>query len=210
MGWVFIIVLAVIAAGLLLRYARLPRAGVELVLAAALLAVAGYAWQGSPREAGAPVKPREATLLAPDLAAVATRRAMSGRFGEDVQVVEFADTLDRLGLTREAVTAVRTAIRKRPGSVDLWVALGNTLVFHGGGALSPASEFAFRHAADLNPAHPAPQFFLGLALARSGRSQDAAQVWSSLLARTPPNAPWRVDLERRLAALADAPSDAAG
>ena len=201
MGWLFVIGFAFVALGIGLRFARLPRAGVELMVAAALLAIAGYAWQGSPDKAGAPVIKREAGLIDADVAAQATRRAMLGRFGDDAQVVEFADTLDRLGLTREAVIAVQTAIRKHPSSVDLWVALGNTLVAHGGGAISPAAELAFQHAARLSPTHPAPPFFMGLALAQSGRVDDARQVWAGLLARTPPDAPWRSDLESRIGEL---------
>jgi cytochrome c-type biogenesis protein CcmH/NrfG len=210
MGWLFVLGFTIVALGLLWRFAKLPRAGIELMLAAAFVGIAGYAWQGSPGEAGAPVPPRASEMADPDVAAVASRRAMMGRFGNDAQVVEFADTLDRLGLTQEAVIAVRTAIRKSPNSVDLWVALGNTLVVHGGGVLSPASEFAFRRGAELNPAHPAPPFFLGLALAQSGKLEAAAQVWGGLLARTPPDAPWRADLEARIGELRSMPPPAAG
>ena len=201
MGWVFPIVFALIAIAILWRYARLPRAGLELVAAAALVGLAGYAWQASPDEPGAPVPSRESAAGAEDVAAIATRKAMSGQFGTEAQTVDFADTLDRLGLTREAVIAVKTGLRKSPNSVELWVALGNTLVAHGGGVASPAAQYAFEHAAKLSPEHPAPPFFMGLAMAQSGRTGDALQIWRGLLARTPPNSPWRADLEARIAAL---------
>ena len=205
MGWLFACVFAVVAGAILWRYGRLPRTGLELVAAAALLGVAGYAWQASPDQPGAPVPPRESMPGVEDVAAIATRRAMSGQFGTEAQTVEFADTLDRLGLTGEAVIAVKTGLRKSPNSVELWVALGNTLVAHGGGMASPAAQYAFEHAARLSPEHPAPPFFLGLAMAQSGRTEEAAQIWGALLARTPPDSPWRADLEARIASLGVAP-----
>ena len=208
MGWVFTLVFALVAVAILWRYARLPRAGIELVLAAALIGIAGYAWQASPNESGAPVPPRESAAGVEDVAAIATRKAMSGQFGTEAQTVDFADTLDRLGLTREAVIAVKTGLRKNPDSVELWVALGNTLVAHGGGMASPAAQYAFEHAGKLSPEHPAPPFFLGLAMAQSGRTEEALQIWRGLLARTPPDSPWRSDLEARIASLSAVPGDA--
>jgi cytochrome c-type biogenesis protein CcmH/NrfG len=207
MGWLFVLVFALAALALLWRFGNLPRAGLELALAAAFLGIAGYVWQGSPSQAGSPVVSREqAGLTQPDKALMMARGATMNRYGDAAKVVEFADTLDRLGLTREAVIAVKTGMRKEPNNVDLWVALGNALVAHGGGTLSPAAEFAFQRAAQLSPEHPAPPFFMGLALANSGRTEEAGQVWRGLLARTPKEAPWRADLEARLTAIAGMPT----
>jgi cytochrome c-type biogenesis protein CcmH len=47
---------------------------------------------------------------------------------------------------------------------------------------------------------------MGLALANSGRAEEAGQVWRGLLARTPKEAPWRVDLEARLTAIGGMPT----
>ena len=41
-------------------------------------------------------------------------------------------------------------------------------------------------------------------MAQSGDLKGADAVWSQLLARTPPDAPWRADLEMRLAQLRQA------
>jgi len=208
MAWLFVVVFAVVALGLVWRFAGLPRAGIELAVAAALVGIAGYIWQGSPTQVGSPVEAKDKGFVPPDIALRASRAATGNNYGDAAKVAEFADTLDRMGLTREAVIAVKTAMRKEPNNVELWVALGNTLVAHGGGTLSPAAEFAFQRGAQLSPAHPGPPFFMGLALANSGRNDDAAQVWRGLLARTPPNAPWKADLEARLTAIGSAPAAA--
>ena len=55
MGWLFAIGLAALAWTLLWRSGRVPRAALEIVAAALLLALAGYAWQGNPGMAGKPV-----------------------------------------------------------------------------------------------------------------------------------------------------------
>ena len=78
-----------------------------------------------------------------------------------------------------------------------------------GGMVTPAAEMAFQRAADIEPAHPAPQFFFGLALAQSGDVGGARAIWQSLLDRSPPNAPWREDLSSRLAMLPPAAPSAA-
>lgn len=206
MAWLFSLVFALVALGILWRFARLPRAGIELALAASLIGIAGYVWQGSPTQPGAPVVRKDQGLVAPDVALRALRAETTNQYGDAAKVAEFADTLDRMGMTREAVIAVKTGMRKDPGNVDLWVALGNALVAHGGGALSPAAEFAFQRGAQLSPEHPAPPFFMGLALANSGRAEDAGKVWRGLLARTPKDAAWRADLEGRLTAIGGMPT----
>lgn len=55
MGWLFAIGLAAICLGALWRSGRCSRQALEIVGAALLLGLAGYAWQGSPDMVGAPV-----------------------------------------------------------------------------------------------------------------------------------------------------------
>lgn len=206
MAWLFALIFAVAAVGLLWRFGKLPRSGIELALAASLLGVTGYVWQGEPSQTGAPVERKDKPRAELDTALRSMRAATTDQYGDAAKVAEFADTLDRMGMTREAVIAVKTGMRKDPNNPDLWVALGNALVAHGGGALSPAAEFAFQRGAQLSPEHPAPPFFMGLALANSGRAEDAGQVWRGLLARTPKDAGWRADLEARLTAIGGMPT----
>lgn len=55
MGWLFAICFAAICFGALWMSGRCSRQALEIVGAALLLGLAGYAWQGSPDMAGAPV-----------------------------------------------------------------------------------------------------------------------------------------------------------
>ncbi len=201
MGWSIVLVSALIALALLGRFGRLTRSSLELAAAALVVAVAGYAWQGSPNEAGTSVTARE-TASRLDPATVQSRIAMMGEFGSDAQWLGFSDTMLRMGSTQGAVLAMRSGIRDYPRSSNLWVGLGNALVAHGEGIVSPAARFAFARAAQLSPKSPAPPFFFALALAQEGRADEATRIWRTLLARSPADAPWRADVERRIAVTA--------
>ena len=202
MGLVVALGLAIAALAILWRYAALSAQGAALTAGALLVALTGYVLQSHPALPGVPIAERAASGLPDDPEAIATRRAMSGQFTGSGQIADFALTLDRLGLTREAIIAVKTALAKQPDNADLWVALGNTIVAHGGDMTSPSAEFAFDRAAALSPQHPAPPFFKALALAKSGRIDEAEGIWRALLARVPQGAPWRADIEARLAQMA--------
>ena len=200
MAWGIIIGSAVLAFAILWRFGKMTRSALELTVAALLLAIAGYAWQGSPGEPGSSVAARD-TISKLDPATVQSRKDMMGQFGTEAQWLDFADTMARMGETQGAVLAMRSGIRDNPKSANLWVGLGNALVAHGGGLISPAAKFAFEHAARLSPKHPAPPLFLGIALVQQGRTDEAAKLWIALLDRSPKDAPWRADVERRLAAI---------
>ena len=79
--------------------------------------------------------------------------------------------------------------------------LGNALVAHANGQLSPAAEYAFRRAIRLDPEGPAPRYFFGLALAQSGQFKQAKDLWTQLLASAPEGSAWKTDLENNLAML---------
>jgi cytochrome c-type biogenesis protein CcmH len=55
MGWLFPILFAVLVLAGLKLSGRLSRTALELAVVAALVGLAGYAWQGSPSLAGSPV-----------------------------------------------------------------------------------------------------------------------------------------------------------
>ena len=200
MGWGILLGLALVAFGLLWRFAKMPRSALELTAAALLIGVAGYAWQGTPGEPGTTIESRDKPGNL-DPATVDSRKNMMGQFGNEAQWLDYADTMTRMGQTQLAVLAMRSGIRDNPKSPDLWIGLGNALVAHGNGLVSPSAEFAFKRAAQLSPKHPGPPLFLGIALVQQGRTAEAAAMWRALLARSPQDAPWRADVENRLAAI---------
>ena len=200
MGWLIIALLALATAFALWKWGGLPRAAWEPVGAALCIGLAGYALMGSPGLPGSPTR-AAADLPEIDEEAIRQRNAMGQRFGDAAAWLMAADGAMRAGLKQSAVTFIKSGLREHPNDPDLWVGLGNALVVHGDGLVSPAAQFAFQRAAQLSPEHPGPPFFMGLALAQSGQVDRARAIWQELLARTPPDAPWRADLEARLAQL---------
>ena len=183
---------------------RLPLA------AAIMLGLSGYLLVGRPGLSGAP-KVAVATPGSFGDALEDPRNGMAARTGPASMWLGLSDGLIRTGNTELAAQALQQGLRAHPRDVDLWVGLGNALVAHSGGMMTPAAAMAFDRAADIQPDHPAPPFFAGLALAQGGDVEGARAIWSELLRRSPPDAPWRADLEGRLAMIpppADAPAAA--
>ena len=203
MGWLVLLVLALAAFAAIWRFGRLDTAGLQLLAAALLLALAGYAWQGRPGLAGSPKAPPESQEV-PDSDFAKMRQDMLGRFDTADRWLTIAEGFQRRGDTRGGAGLIRSAIREHPDNAILWIGYGNALVIHAGGLITPAANLAFERAAQLAPDHPAPRFFFGLALAQSGRLDEAAQTWRALLATAPPDAPWRAQVEQQLMALEQA------
>lgn len=200
MTWILVLAIALVAFGVLVLVLKLPRIGWELTGAALLFGIAGYALQGHPGEPGSPTAPSEDSRSG-DEALVKARKAMDADSGQGSSWVILADGFARNGEFRTAAELLGKAVQQNPNDADTWVALGNALVGHSGGMITPAAQFAFQKAATLNPDHPGPPFFMGLALAQSGRLADAKVIWQQLLDRSPPGAPWRDDLQARIARL---------
>jgi cytochrome c-type biogenesis protein CcmH len=204
MSWVWALLLALAALGLallLLRWMGKPRLGWEAIGAALLLGIAGYGLQGSPGLPGSPRAPAE-KISGDPATLVAARNALNGK-GKPLgsNLVVMADAYARHGQYADAAGLLRVAVDQNPKDADAWLALANALVGHAEGTLSPAALYAYRHAAEAAPSNPGPPFFLGLALAQSGRFSEARNLWADLLQRTPADAPWRADLQDRLGRL---------
>jgi len=203
MIWLWILLVALLVIGGIFWFGKLPAAARPLAGAAIMLGLAGYALQGSPSLPGKPVAAPEEPEGFGD-AITDQRQGMAERFGPAAQWLGMSDGFARTGKTELAAKTLEKGLDKYPYNVDLWVGLGNALAAHSGGAMSPAAALAFDEAARRDPSHPAPPFFAGLALAQGGDLKGAETVWSQLLARSPTDAPWRPDLEMRLAQLRQA------
>jgi cytochrome c-type biogenesis protein CcmH/NrfG len=195
-GWIALLALIGLSVALLWML-RVRGAMLQLAGAALLFGSAGYAAFGRPELPSSvrSVQEQQAPIPLTNL-----RHAFFGRFGPTEHWLLISESYARRGETREAAGVMQSAVREHPGDPILWIGLGNALADHAG-TLTPASELAYRRAAELAPGHPAPRFFYGLALARSGDAKDAIALWKQILAEAPAEAGWRPVVEDAIAAL---------
>lgn len=196
MTWALVLLIALAAFVAMSWLLRKPRSGREAIGAALLLGIAGYAAQSHPSLPGSPTASRE--TVSADADAVAARQKLANSPPGSDKWLVIADGLARHGQFADAATVLRGSVEKNPNNADAWLAMANALVGHADQRLSPAAILAFRRAQSAAPGNPGPPFFLGLALAQSGRLQEARATWAELLARSPADAPWRNDLTLRL------------
>jgi cytochrome c-type biogenesis protein CcmH len=195
MGW--LILFALLAASIVILWWRGVRQGLLTAAAAALmLGAAGYALQGRPDLRGAPAQGGEGHDFFPLTEA---RHAFFGNFSSGESWLRISEALARDGKSEEAVGILQNAVRRYPGDAQLWIGLGNALVDHAHG-LTPPAELAYRRANELNSG-PAASFFYGLAMARSGRRDEAVAIWRDILDHTPKTVSWRPLVEQGVAAL---------
>ena len=201
MTWVMMIGLVLTVFGFIAFVLKAPRKTWEAIGAALMLGVAGFALQANPAQPGAPKDPVQQEKASG--AALVEARRQLGSQGDQApnSWMVIADALARNGQFGDAAGIVLGAVEKDPNNADAWLALGNDLVAHAEGSLTPAALYAYRKAEQADPSHPGPPFFLGLALATNGKLDEGRAVWAGLLARAPRDAPWRADLEMRLARL---------
>lgn len=195
-GWAALLLLMGFSLALLWLL-RVRGAMLQLAGAALLFGAAGYATFGSP---GLASSTRSAEQRRPPIPLTQLRHAFYGNFGPTEHWLIISESLASRGKTQEAAGVLQSAVREHPGDPSLWVGLGNALADHAN-TLTPASELAFKRAAELAPGHPAPRFFFGLALARSGDPKDAIALWRQILAEAPADASWRPVVEDAIAAL---------
>ncbi|MFP5330312.1 MAG: tetratricopeptide repeat protein [Alphaproteobacteria bacterium] len=193
-GWIILGLLFVAAlAGLRLLGVRGPM--FQFAAAALLFGSAGYALQGKPELRG---RSSAAAAMQPPLPLTRFRHAFFGQFTGAESWLRISEAYASRGKTQEAAGALQSAVREHPDDPILWIGLGNALVDHARG-LTPAAQYAYERAAGLAPGHPAPAFFMGLALARSGDPQSAVAMWKEALARAPADATWRPLVEDSIA-----------
>lgn len=198
MGWVILLLLLGISLAALWLLG--VRGGLAKAAAAALfLGAAGYALQGSPDLPGVDARSDNQRGVIPLAEA---RHAFYGRFTAAESWLAMSEALARKGNAADSVGILQNAVGRYPYDPQLWIGLGNALVDHSRG-LTPPAELAYRRAAEVAPSTPAPKFFYGLALARSGDRQAAITMWKQVLATAPKDASWRPLIEQGVAALSN-------
>jgi cytochrome c-type biogenesis protein CcmH len=199
-GWIAAFLLAgacfVIAAFAL----RLPREGWMVFAAILLFGLTGYAWQGAPGQPASP-KPPEIEVSQSGEEMVEARQALFDPVQPKPGYLVTSDAFARRGQFERAAGLLRKGLNDNPNHLEGWLALGMALVGHSDGFVTPAASYAYTRARQIDPANPAADYFLGVSYVQSGEIRAARSVWASLLERSPEDAPWRPDLEQRIASL---------
>lgn len=198
-GWIIAAGLAAALLVILVALGRIPRATWEITAAAVLLGLAGYAWQGNPGLAGAPKKAESGKAGQFDEQLAEQRRGMAERYGPAGQWLMLSDGLGRQGKTKEAANVLLAGLKQSPNDANLWLGLGNALIAHADGVVSPSADFAYRRAMAIDPEAPAAPYFYGLALARAGQLQSARELWAPLATRAPTGSKIKAELELNIA-----------
>jgi cytochrome c-type biogenesis protein CcmH len=104
---------------------------------------------------------------------------------------------------QQAAVAFRNAEELAPATQKpgLLSSYGEALTL-AAGQVTPEAEAAFRATLAGDPKDFAARFYLGDAYAARRDAPHALAIWRTLLADSPPNAPWRGELVDRMAALA--------
>ncbi|MEL6488031.1 MAG: tetratricopeptide repeat protein, partial [Pseudomonadota bacterium] len=172
MGWIAVFVLAIAAFALaafgLKASLRVPKEGWAVFAAILLLGVAGYAWQGSPLQ---PASPKAVSIEAPQSGEemVEARKALFTALGSKPDYLMLSDGFARRGRFDDAAKVLRGGLKSDPDFLEGWLALGMALVGHADGNVTPAANYAYARARQLDPANPAPDLFLGFSFLQTGQ-----------------------------------------
>jgi len=102
-----------------------------------------------------------------------------------------APVLLRLGRHDDAVRAYRNSITYNGDSSERRADLGEALTGAAGGIVTSEAKTEFERGVALDAGDVKANYFLGLAAEQDGRRADAASIWRAMLAKAPPDAPWR-------------------
>lgn len=189
-----VVLIGLIVLALLWRIGRLSQGALSLSGAALSLGLVGYALQGAPNLPSAPVAAKPAMPdPAPDKSAV-VREELIGKVGSEANSLAQADAYLRIDRPDLAARVLRLGLARAPKSPALWTGLGNAMVSHGKGLLSPAAEYCYRRALQLAPDYPGALYFYALALASNDRIEEARPVFMRFVRQLPLDAPIRAQL----------------
>lgn len=202
MTWILVTAMAALALLAAVFVLKLPRASVTMFAAALLFGLAGYAVQGSAGQPSTPGQHNDEEVRIGE-AMVEARRTLYDTGQPPARFLTVADAFARRGQFENAARILRGAVAENPQDAESWTALGNALVEHADGQLTPAAIEAYSRAQAAGRGNPGAGYFLGVALLRNGKPLEARALWVRMLEEAPEDAPWREDLELRIAALDD-------
>lgn len=193
--------------------ARRQRLAAAVLIAVGLPAVAFplYARLGQPSLRDEPLASRKPAPESPRgieaaIAAVEAHLAAKPEDGKGWAVI--APVYMRLGRYDDAAHAYAEALRLLGEDPLRRSAYGEALVAAAGGVVTADARKAFDRALAEKPGQPQARYYLALAAEQDGKKADAIRNYQSLLADSPPEAPWRSVVTARLAALKGEPPPA--
>jgi cytochrome c-type biogenesis protein CcmH len=186
--------------------ARLASVGVSIFVP--VLALSLYATIGHPDLPDAPLSARlDASPGHMDLAAaIAKIEAHLAQHPDDGRGYEvLAPVYLKMGRADDAVSAARAALRLLGETPARHALYGEALVAAAKGVVTPEAKQSFEAATAKDSFAAEPRFFLGLAAEQEGDIARARDIWGTLAAEAPQDAPWAQALRERLAALGAGP-----
>lgn len=103
-----------------------------------------------------------------------------------------------LGRISDAAGAYGRAIALAPDDIELRLIQAELLVEVLDGLVGPAAQLVFRKIQQIDPGHPVPRFYLGLAQQQNKNTRGALEIWQALEADSPEDAPWLPALRTRI------------
>lgn len=167
-----------------------------------LVALATYAYLGSPNVPDAPHAARASASIAGQnietlIARVEQRLRVAPDDGQGWNVL--APVYMRLSRFDDAVVAYREAIRLLGNTPERRVGLAEALIFQNNGIVPDAAEAMLSTLAQTEPSRPEPKFWLAVRDEQDGRLAEAKAGYQALLVGAPPDASWRGAVQERLA-----------
>lgn len=182
------------------RRPGLLTAGLALGLPAGALSL--YLLLGAPGMPSVPLAERTASAdKQSDMAALVEQLAerMAAKPDDPQGWRLLARSYSQLGRLDEAAAAFSQAIARGGADAQTWASLGEVLTAAADGLVTPEARQAFAAALKQDADDPRARYYGGLAYAQDDRFKEALEVWQSLAAETPPDAPWRNLLEQQIA-----------
>lgn len=106
----------------------------------------------------------------------------------------------RMGRYDAAADAYRNTIRLSGPNAELQADLGEAIAASAGGVITAEARVALQEALKADPGAAKPRFLLAVAAEQDGDWAEATARWSTLLRTAPTDAPWRSEVQERLAA----------
>ena len=106
----------------------------------------------------------------------------------------------QVGRFADSWRAYRRLLRETGGDApaQVFAGMAESMILAARGYVSPEAEQALGEALRRDGREPVARFYMGEAFAQTGRPQSAVEVWASLLADSPPDAPWRDVTRQRI------------